>query len=46
MDGRLCDGRLLSAHIWDGVTKYQEEETEEERELRLKRWHDMIDAEE
>uniref|UniRef100_A0A8R1EES9 RRM domain-containing protein n=1 Tax=Caenorhabditis japonica TaxID=281687 RepID=A0A8R1EES9_CAEJA len=34
LNGRVVDGRRLTAELWDGKTKYKVEETEEEAERR------------
>jgi HIV Tat-specific factor 1 len=33
---------IIRAQIWDGVTDYKVEETEHEREDRLKKWDQFI----
>jgi len=45
MNGRLLMGKVVRLKHWDGVTDYKVEETELEREERLKKWHDHIMAE-
>ena len=44
--GRWFDKRLLSASNWDGRSKYLVEESEEEMEERLKKWHSYLTASE
>ena len=46
MNGRWYGGRQLEVVHWDGVTNYQVEETEKEREERLKQWENFLDDEE
>lgn len=46
MNGRWFAGKKLIAERWDGVTKYAIEETEEEKEARLKNWDDYLDQNE
>lgn len=43
MNGRWFSGRRLVAQKWDGVTKYDVEETEEEKEERLKKWEEYLE---
>ncbi|CAI8049836.1 HIV Tat-specific factor 1 homolog [Geodia barretti] len=43
MNGRWYGGRQLGVAIWDGVTNYQVEETEKEREERLKEWENFLE---
>jgi HIV Tat-specific factor 1 len=40
------NGRIITCETWDGKTKYDVEETEEERQTRLDEWHKFIEAEE
>ncbi|XP_035290766.1 HIV Tat-specific factor 1 [Anguilla anguilla] len=42
LDGRWFGGRKLSAQLWDGATDYQVEETNREREERLKGWASFL----
>ncbi len=42
MHGRFFAGRQLEAEHWDGVTNYQVEETDMEREERLKKWEQFL----
>ncbi|KAJ8396522.1 hypothetical protein AAFF_G00018280 [Aldrovandia affinis] len=44
LEGRWFGGRKLSAQLWDGVTDYQVEETNREREERLKGWSNFLDG--
>uniref|UniRef100_A0AAY4B025 17S U2 SnRNP complex component HTATSF1 n=1 Tax=Denticeps clupeoides TaxID=299321 RepID=A0AAY4B025_9TELE len=44
LDGRWFGGRKLSASLWDGVTDYQVDETNREREERLKGWSSFLDG--
>jgi hypothetical protein len=46
MNGRWFAGRRLVAQKWDGVTKYDVEETEEEKEQRLKQWEEYLEKQE
>ncbi|RWS10083.1 HIV Tat-specific factor 1-like protein [Dinothrombium tinctorium] len=43
MNGRFFAGRQLSAAHWDGKTKYQTKETEEEAEERIKQWDQYLE---
>lgn len=43
MNGRWFSGRRLVAAKWDGITKYDVEETEEEKEQRLKKWEEYLE---
>ncbi|TKR59599.1 hypothetical protein L596_029247 [Steinernema carpocapsae] len=38
LNGRLVKGRHLEVSLWDGKTKYEVAETEEQRERRLNQW--------
>lgn len=42
MNGRYFAKRKLLAEKWDGHTDYQIEETDKERENRLKKWEAYI----
>lgn len=44
-NGRFFGGRQIVAHLWDGVTKYHIEETEEERAQREAKWLESLDDE-
>ena len=43
MNDRWFAGRRLLAQTWDGVTKYDVEETEEQKEERLKKWEEYLE---
>eukprot|EP00058_Branchiostoma_floridae_P027609 XP_002613100.1 hypothetical protein BRAFLDRAFT_125707 [Branchiostoma floridae] len=43
LNGRWFGGRQLNVALWDGVTDYQIEETDREREERLKKWEEFLD---
>uniref|UniRef100_A0A8C7XJE0 17S U2 SnRNP complex component HTATSF1 n=1 Tax=Oryzias sinensis TaxID=183150 RepID=A0A8C7XJE0_9TELE len=43
-NGRWFGGRQLIAHLWDGTTDYQVEETTREREERLKGWSAFLEG--
>lgn len=43
MDGRFFAGRQLTAHLWDGKTRYKIDETEEEVEKRMTDWEKYLD---
>jgi RNA recognition motif-containing protein len=45
MNGRYYGGSQLEVFEWDGVTNYQVEETEGEREQRLRQWESYISQE-
>ena len=40
---RWFDGRTLEAEAWDGRTKYVIQESQEEMEKRLNKWHSFIE---
>lgn len=40
---RWFDGRTLEAESWDGRTKYTVQESKEEMEKRLNKWHSFIE---
>ena len=42
MGGGLVDGRHVTAEIWDGRTKYEVQETQEQREERMKKWDEYL----
>ncbi|CAB3407053.1 unnamed protein product [Caenorhabditis bovis] len=42
LNGRVVDGRKLSAELWDGKTKYKIQETEEDEERRRKEYEKYI----
>ncbi|XP_076820008.1 17S U2 SnRNP complex component HTATSF1-like [Clavelina lepadiformis] len=42
LNGRWFACKMVEANIWDGVTNYQIEETDKEREVRLKKWNDYL----
>lgn len=44
MNQRYLAQRRLLVATWDGKTKYDVEETEEEREARLKKWVDYLES--
>lgn len=44
MDGRMFAGKRLVAEEWDGVTNYQIEETEAEREHRVKKFEEDLET--
>ena len=50
MNGRWFAGKQISVATWDGKTSYRVEETDEQREERLKKWgkylFDEMDEEE
>jgi len=43
LNGRYYAGRIVSAVVYDGVTNYQVQETEEEMERRLQEWEKFIE---
>jgi len=45
LNGRLFSGNKIEASLWDGVTDYQIEETDLEREERLKNWQNYLTGE-
>ena len=44
LNGRWFAQRQLVAETWDGKTKYEVEETEEDRAARLKKWGEYLEA--
>lgn len=40
------NGRVITCETWDGVTKYEVEETEEEEAKRIAEWHNFLEADE
>jgi len=42
LNGRYYGGQVISAETYDGVTRYEVQETEEELEKRLKEWEKFI----
>ena len=45
MNGRAYDQKYLEAAMWDGHTSYKIEESEGERESRLKKWEQDLENE-
>ena len=43
MNGRWYAGQQLEVSPWDGVTNYQIEETDQERESRLSAWEKFLE---
>ena len=43
MNGRWYGGQQLEVSPWDGITNYQVEETDQEREARLSAWEKFIE---
>ena len=46
MNGRWYAGQQLEVSPWDGVTNYQVEETDQEREKRLSAWEKFLEEKE
>ena len=45
MDNRVWrNGRVISCETWDGETKYEVEETEEEKQKRITDWHKFLET--
>lgn len=44
MEGRFFAGKKLQAEFYDGVSNYHVEESEEMKELRLKKWNSWLDG--
>ena len=44
MNNRWFAKRRISAETWDGQTKYAVDETEEERDARLKKWEEYLET--
>ena len=40
------NGRIITCVTWDGETKYDYEETEEERQKRIDEWHAFLESDE
>lgn len=40
------NGRVISCETWDGETKYEVEETEEEQQRRIQEWHKFLESDE
>ena len=40
------NGRVITCVTWDGDTKYDNEETEEERQKRIVDWHKFLESDE
>jgi len=38
------NGRVITCETWDGDTKYDYEETEEERQKRIDDWHKFLES--
>lgn len=45
MNGRYFAGRQIKAEFYDGWTDYSVEETEEQREARLKKFSEWLEEE-
>ena len=45
MNGRWYGGQQLEVSPWDGVTNYQVEETDQEREARVSAWEKFLEEE-
>ncbi len=43
MNGRWYAGQQLEVNPWDGITNYQVEETDQERESRLSAWEKFLE---
>ena len=39
------NGRAISCETWDGETKYEVEESEEDRQKRIDEWHKFLESE-
>lgn len=46
LNGRWFAKKRISAEAWDGKTKYEIEESTAERDERLKKWSDFLEADE
>jgi hypothetical protein len=45
LDNRVWkNGRIISCETWDGETKYDVEETDEERQRRIDNWHSFLES--
>jgi len=38
------NGRVITCETWDGETKYEVEETEEEQQRRIQEWHKFLES--
>ena len=38
------NGRIITCETWDGETKYDKEEDEEEQQRRLSEWHKYLES--
>jgi hypothetical protein len=45
MNGRWYAKRQLEVSQWDGITNFQVEETDQERDERLKKWENFLKEE-
>ena len=45
MNGRWYGGQQLEVSTWDGLTNYQVEETDQEREVRISAWENFLEEE-
>lgn len=45
MNGRWYAGQQLEVSPWDGITNYQVEETDQEREARISAWENFLEEE-
>nr|ACO13029.1 HIV Tat-specific factor 1 homolog [Lepeophtheirus salmonis] len=43
LNGRLFNGRVLKVIVWDGKTKYQNSETDDEQQKRYEAWKKFLD---
>lgn len=45
LDNRVwTNGRVITCETWDGVTNYQVEETEEDKQKRIDEWHNFLES--
>lgn len=45
LDNRVWkNGRIISCKTWDGQSRFDLEETEEEREKRINEWHKFLES--
>lgn len=42
MDQRWYGGKQLSVALWDGLTNFHMEETDQEREQRIEKWEEFL----
>lgn len=47
LDNRVWrNGRIIKCETWDGKTKFDQDETEEEQQKRIDEWHKYLESDE